>query len=161
MSEEERWEKIISFRGFVFNDKYEVSNFGRVRNVKNRNILKTYPQGDLGVRTKLVDENGFRKSFYIHQLVAYFFLGAEQNCKNIKHKDGDVFNNHYQNLECETKAGNSVKELILQTVERHPITLGKLSTKLHIQRTRLETLLDEIKCIYEDDDGKLKIKEIV
>lgn len=50
------------------------------------------------VRVNL-SKGGFSKSYYVHRLVAMFFIPNTLNKPCINHKDGNKLNNHYLNLE--------------------------------------------------------------
>jgi hypothetical protein len=83
-----------------FEDRYELSSFGRVCSVHSGLII---PQE--------IDSNGYpclwikrphtRKKLHvcIHLAVATVFLPAPEGLPIVKHKDGDKLNNHASNLE--------------------------------------------------------------
>lgn len=98
---QELWKKIINI------DNYEISNFGNVRNLKNRNLLKkTIKNGYYYV-------NLYDKSYRINKLVATHYLVNDNPESKIyvNHIDGDKFNNHVDNLEFITPS-NNVKHAI-------------------------------------------------
>ena len=80
--------------------KYEVSNFGNVRNNRG-NILKK----QLEKRTGLLFVNILRDEYpkatkvYIHELVANMFLERPHDGGRVIHKDHDRLNNRTTNLE--------------------------------------------------------------
>lgn len=82
------------------NEMYEVSDTGLVRNVETKHILSGCIVS--GYRSvKLMFENGKQQRFYIHRLVAKYFV-PNPNPKNktiINHIDGDKLNNAASNLE--------------------------------------------------------------
>lgn len=89
---EELWQPVEGY------PNYEISNFGRVVNVKSGYELKTYPCGP-GRRFLRVElSNGsLRRGFYLHRLVAReFFLlysdSVEVECKNGNFHDCTVAN---------------------------------------------------------------------
>lgn len=85
----EIWKDIPGYEGM-----YQVSNLGRVKNIRG-NILKAkYTQVSLS-------KNGKVKQFNKSKLVAITFLGFkdENQKKSIVHKDGDMLNNRLDNLE--------------------------------------------------------------
>ena len=75
------------------NGKYEISNFGRCRNVKKGTILKENKS------FKNVRYNICGNSRYAHRLVALSFLENKENYDLIRHKDGNLDNNRADNLE--------------------------------------------------------------
>lgn len=81
-------------------DLYEVSNYGKVRSLfRYKKILKPIVgvQGYLYVT--LYDRNKKQKSKRIHQLVAQAFISNPNNLPFVNHKDENVKNNVYSNLE--------------------------------------------------------------
>lgn len=101
--------------------RYEVSNWGRVRNVRTGLILATplytsgYPQANLL-------QDGRKKRLQVHRLVAIAFispppfLGAQVN-----HKDGVKTNNVPDNLEWVTDQQNKQHAKRLGLVRYRPV----------------------------------------
>ena len=90
------------------NNKYNVSNYGRVKNERNKILkpkfsLKGYATVKLSKYDKDVDNysNDLCKNLFVHSLVAYTFLEFEGNRDDyqINHKDKNPSNNHVENLE--------------------------------------------------------------
>jgi hypothetical protein len=77
---------------------YLISDFGVVRNEKTGRELKPYPnnKGYLYVELQI---KGDQKRFYIHRLVAQYFVDGYKDGLVVNHKDCDKQNNYYQNLE--------------------------------------------------------------
>lgn len=85
---------------------YAVSNFGRVKNIEGRFLTcgangRGYPN----VRLRI---NGIGKTFYVHRLVAFAFLGKPPtpNHKHVAHGDGTRDNNAVSNLRWATASEN-------------------------------------------------------
>ena len=97
------------------NKKYEVFEdgtiiiLGRISSrgyvVKSR-TLKPYlnNSGYLRVRLNL---NGKSKYYFVHRLVAESFIENILNKEQVNHKDGNKLNNHYSNLEWNTRSENN------------------------------------------------------
>lgn len=100
--EEERW-KIASDEY----DNYEISNFGRIRNINTGTIRK--PSIKNGYYYCGLEKNKCKRIFRVHRLVATKFVENSNPNKNkiVNHIDGDKLNNHYTNLEWTTAAGNN------------------------------------------------------
>lgn len=89
---------------------YEVSSFGRVKNIKTKNILKPRTNSErmyqlVHLRTGVPTKNG--KYAYVHRLVAEAFcekLSDEQD--QIDHIDRRRNNNYYKNLQWATRSEN-------------------------------------------------------
>lgn len=109
MKTTERWIQIRNYKGYVFDGKYEVSSWGRVRNTETQKPLATYSsqRGQGYLKTKIYDLDGKRRALYIHQLVAFYFLGAApQDNMDVDHIDGNAQNNSFTNLRYLTHKDN-------------------------------------------------------
>lgn len=86
-----------------YENLYEISNFGNVRN-KNKQIKKQYDnKGYLCV--ELFKKNK-RKHFRIHRLVMMAFNDNSDHKLDINHIDGNKYNNKIDNLEWCTRKEN-------------------------------------------------------
>ncbi|AKF12742.1 HNH endonuclease [Sinorhizobium phage phiM7] len=95
----EIWKPVTGF------ELYEVSNHGRIRNLKSNKILKTSVR-DRYVRVNLY-QNGTSKTVLVHRLVAEVFLPNHDSFANdVNHIDGNKANNHVSNLEWTTREEN-------------------------------------------------------
>lgn len=130
---------------------YEVSCFGRVRNFKNKNILKPGSNGKgylkvclgTGVGTGNGRKNSKVKKVcykYVHQLVLLAFVGPAIKGHNINHINCIKSDNRLENLEYVTFSQNSKNIYLSGTLKRgleHPLT--KLDrNKLDSIRLRLK-----------------------
>lgn len=92
--------------------KYEVSNFGNVRNIRS------------GTVRKQTDRKGYRKirinnkDVSIHRLVAETFLEQEHDGLQVNHKDGNKANNRVDNLEW-VEASENVKHAYRTGLKQH------------------------------------------
>lgn len=77
------------------NTNYEVSTFGRVRNISTGEIL----QGSLTPKGGYVRVSLGKKHHRVHRLVALAFIPNPNNYPQVHHKDEDKTNNHVDNLE--------------------------------------------------------------
>lgn len=89
----EEWRNVPGYEGL-----YEVSNLGRVKNIKTERILKP-GKNNLGYLQVALYKNGLQKTVKVHRLVALAFLSNPQNLHEINHKDEDKTNNTVENLE--------------------------------------------------------------
>lgn len=91
---------MIEWRTLIENDKYEISNTGEVRRKESKKMLSgCITQGYRSV--KLTFENSKQKRFYIHRLVAAYFItnSDPRNKTFVNHIDGNKLNNKAENLE--------------------------------------------------------------
>lgn len=100
----ERWKPVVGF-----DDRYEVSNCGRVRAVFSRGgvvkrVLKPWLRS--GYPSVILCRNGRVKNFHIHRLVLAAFVGPRPKGFHSSHKDGNRTNNHASNLLYETPSDN-------------------------------------------------------
>lgn len=105
----EKWVPIKHYKGFVFDGKYEVSSWGNLRNAATQKPLATYSngKGQGYLKTKIHDVEGIRRALYVHQLVAFYFIGQQpEGATDVDHIDGNVKNNSFTNLRYLTHAEN-------------------------------------------------------
>jgi hypothetical protein len=105
---EELWHQIYDLN-------YEISNFGNIRNLIYKNLLKFKISN--GYRTIYIQN----RYFSIHRLVALYFVENPQSNNIVNHVDGDKTNNHFTNLEWTTQQKNvkhSVKNGLISCFER-------------------------------------------
>ena len=114
---EEKWKEISSPDNYGYS--IYISNMGNIRKILNSGIEKYIP-------IKLAPHGYYRCCFYggryyIHRLVAEYFLLDYDPQKQVNHKDGDKTNNRVDNLEC-----ISAKENM-----QHASKIGKLYRHRH------------------------------
>lgn len=118
----------------ILNDfnNYAISNTGIVINVKTKKRL-TPVVNKSGYLQVSICQNGLKKTFLIHRLVALYFLDNIDNLPVVNHKDGVKVNNHVTNLEWCTSSQNT----------------------LHAQALGLKTDNRPIKAINLDDNSSI------
>lgn len=116
----EEWRKIIGF-----SDKYEISNFGRLRildhvvnngkggsYIKKGRICKPSNSSIRKYKTNIYlmvviqKKDGRMMTNYIHRLVAMAYVDNPYNKPHVNHKDGNTLNNVPENLEWVTNREN-------------------------------------------------------
>lgn len=88
-----------------YEDEYEVSNLGRVRNKKTKNILKielTYN----GYERVCLWKNGGKKKYRVHRLVYEAFIGEIPEGMQINHINEIKTDNRIENLNLMTPKEN-------------------------------------------------------
>ena len=85
----EKWKQIKNFN-------YEISNYGRVRNITTGKIKQQKFQR-YGMQITLWDKS-YGYTFTISRLVAIYFLRPLKPDEKVIHKDKNIRNNHYLNL---------------------------------------------------------------
>lgn len=92
----EVWKWIEGYEG-----SYQISNLGRLKSFrKNKDgyIVSNVNKNGWYFTVNLFDEEGHRKTFRIHVLVARAFIGEIPRGYHVHHKDGDKQNNVVENL---------------------------------------------------------------
>lgn len=91
----EIWKEINNF------SKYEISNYGNLKNKDTqKNIKPAIKSGYLYI--SLTDNNGIRKGFKIHRLVALNFIPNPENKETVNHINHNKLDNNINNLEWAT-----------------------------------------------------------
>ena len=101
----ERW------KGISFNPKYEVSNYGSVRNAKTKKVLAQVTSNSHRQPQVFLSGDIFREQYTLSQIVYnewtrkederptyYGANGYKVKGNRIGHRDGNPMNNHYKNL---------------------------------------------------------------
>mgnify|MGYP003705812295 CR=1 FL=1 len=99
INDNENW-KIIPI-----NSNYEASTFGRIRNIKMKNVLSPfkYKSGYLGIGLRgMYGTPQQKKTFRLHYLIAITYLSNPENKQTINHIDKNRENNKLSNLEWST-----------------------------------------------------------
>lgn len=97
--EPEIWKPIEGYE-----DKYQVSNFGKVKRISGKLFKGSIDKS--GYLYATLRRNKIRKSFSIHRLVAKAFIPNPNNYPLVMHLDDDPTNNHYKNLQWGTDKMN-------------------------------------------------------
>jgi hypothetical protein len=85
---------------------YEVSDWGRVRRMENKRILKPWLM-PIGYHQVCLQDRGRLLKEYVHRIVAVAFLGVPVgDRKEAAHYDGDKTNNNLTNLRWATRLEN-------------------------------------------------------
>lgn len=101
---DEEW-RIVKYKD-VKEDMYEVSNYGRVRNVYTGKLIALIKKKTNYIHIHLMCKNNFRKAILVHQLVATAFIPNKYNKPFVNHMDLNPSNNYYKNLEWCTQEEN-------------------------------------------------------
>ena len=101
MSEVETFVKIDGF------ENYEVSNLGKVRNIKSGRTLKPSLNQD-GYLKHCLSENNKQKYLYLHRIIATAFIDNPEEKPQVNHIDENKTNNDLSNLEWCTIRENAV-----------------------------------------------------
>ena len=101
--EDEIWQDIPNYE-----NEYQVSNYGRIRSLKNNKIHIMSPILSRSQDYYVIGltRNGTKKQYYIDRLVAEVFIPNPNNYSEINHKDENPKNNHIDNLEWVTHSQN-------------------------------------------------------
>lgn len=97
----EVWKDIKNYEGY-----YQVSSYGRVKNVKTDRVLNG-DTNNIGYKRVWL-YSPVKKRTFVHRLVAEAFCENIDNKPIINHKDGNKQNNHADNLEWVTRSENDL-----------------------------------------------------
>lgn len=97
-------------------DNYAISDYGSVKNIKTNKIIKQFEDRSGYMKFSLWN-NGKRKTFKTHRLVALYFIENEnEKCVYVNHKDGNKKNNIVTNLEWVAPSQNNYEAVKLNLV---------------------------------------------
>ncbi|MGV4405261.1 NUMOD4 motif-containing HNH endonuclease [Ornithobacterium rhinotracheale] len=112
----EVWTNIDGYDG-----RYQISNLGNVKSVfykkskkVNEKILKfrvAKRNGNPRYPYVVLSKNRKVKTYYIHRLVASYFVPNAENKPYVNHKDGNKLNNRSDNLEWVTPLENNLHSI--------------------------------------------------
>ncbi len=129
------------------NNKYQVSNYGRVRNTKTLKLRKQQHNSDDYLENGI--EGMGRKP--VHRLVAIAFIPNPENKPQVNHISGNKFDNRVENLEWSTAKDNV----------NHAIQMGLRTVGEYHGFAKLkEKEVLEIKQLYKDGLSINKIRKM-
>lgn len=98
------FETFVKIEGF---ENYEVSNLGKVRNIKSGIMLKPWITKDGYLRHGLY-ENNKKKNLFLHKIIATAFIDNPEEKPCVNHIDENKLNNDLSNLEWCTVRENNI-----------------------------------------------------
>ena len=98
------FETFVEIEGF---EKYEVSNLGKVRNIKSGRILKPYLNHNGYLKHHLYKHNKL-KELFLHRIIAIAFIDNHEEKPCVNHIDENKLNNDLSNLEWCTERENAI-----------------------------------------------------
>ena len=101
MSEVETFVKIDGF------ENYEVSNLGKVRNIKSGRILKSHLNHNGYLKHSLYKHDK-QKELFLHRIIAIAFIDNPEKKPQVNHIDENKLNNDLSNLEWCTERENLI-----------------------------------------------------
>ena len=128
--EEESWKDIEGYEGL-----YQISNLGRVkslsRDIQMNGYIKRskmtylrFSRLPYGYLTVALSKRSIKKQFYIHRLVALYFVDNPNKYNEVNHIDEDKENNSYLNLEWCTRKQNMNHGSVMKRINAHPNTIA-------------------------------------
>lgn len=120
----ELWKEIIGYEG-----KYQISNLGNVKSIhykknisENHKLLKqrcAIRNGKNSYKYIVLSKENKVHTFYVHRLVAEYFVPNKDNKPYVNHKDGNKHNNKANNLEWVTPLENNLHAY--HVLKKHPM----------------------------------------
>jgi len=92
--------------GFIGFDQYCASFDGMIYSIRSGRFLSPVKQRT-GYSHVSLSQDGFKKNFSVHRLIAMAWLDNPDDLPQVNHKDGDKSNNAVNNLEWMTAQENS------------------------------------------------------
>ena len=123
--EKEIWKQIPEY------EKYEVSNFGRVRSTHSgfRRIIKNFANGNSGYLQINLSKNDPHGKRYIAELVLTVFVGERPEGREASHLNNIKTDNKLSNLAWETRTENLLRMAIKNAKELNFTKKEKINIK--------------------------------
>lgn len=100
-----------TWRPISFGYVYQISSYGLVRNLRTGKFLAGWINKS-GYRLVTLSNDGEKKTFYIHHLVAEAFIGDRRPGEDVRHLDGNALNNNLDNLLYGTRSENILDSVL-------------------------------------------------
>ena len=113
---------------------YEITEDGKVFNLIKGKELKYHIDSNGYVFVNLRTSEGKQTKALVHRLVAEQFVNNPNNYTYVKHKDGNLQNNHYTNLEWMEMANANLRKhlaIIKETKPRNNVLYNYMLWKEH------------------------------
>lgn len=150
------WKDVIGFEGL-----YYISEYGDIRSsYKSKKILKPKKDKD-GYSGVALFKSGKHHHLRVHRLVAQAFLENPDNLPVVNHKDLDVRNNHYSNLEWCTPTHNTKHYYENRDSKRVLSSLSKEELISLVEQYQAGKSQKELKSIFNLDCRADAISEVV
>ncbi len=117
-------------------DNYEFSNFGNVRRIKDKHVLKGSIM-NRGYKYIQLQRDNKRKNIFIHQMVAKLFIGDRPGDKVVDHIDRNKLNNNIANLRYITNKENMFNcDRVYTDIPQDTPNRKKLVSKRYMQENK-------------------------
>ncbi|QQO92866.1 HNH endonuclease [Staphylococcus phage Madawaska] len=162
IKEDEKWKEI------EFNNKYLISNYGRVYNKKSKKFLKGCSTSDDASIKYILDTGDTKKNFSSIYLVARHFVDNPYNLDIIYNSSNDSENVYYKNLEWTLnrkysleKCMKSIKMYLIdykffKTIARD-LNIGLNTVKFIVEEYNKHSLIDVYNYFNIEKDNKEEI----
>jgi len=105
-------------------ERYEVSNYGRVRTLRRTKKMLTLTKQKSGYLYVMIEKDGKPCNCRVSRLVALHFIPNPDNLPEVNHIDGNKENNTVTNLEWSNRSLNM----------KHASRMGLINQKAHAHR---------------------------
>lgn len=140
-----------------YENLYEVSNFGNVRNTEKKLLTQFKNKGYLCVD---LYKNNQRKHYRIHRLVLMTFNENNNYNLDVNHKDGNKLNNKLDNLEWCTRKEN-LKHAVRNGLNKQSIKITAIKNSKIIKCYSIADSYNQIKKIENINCKEKTFKENV
>ena len=120
---------------------YLISNRGQVFSLLTNKLLSLSPNSTKYLTIKIFNKGEY-KTWFVHRLVATVFIDNSENCLEVNHKDGNIYNNFVENLEWVSHEEN---------INHAKINKLMCHGEAHKDSKLTESLVESIKLLFAED----------
>lgn len=136
-------------------ENYSISSNGVVKNERTNKIkIPTSNYSGKGYLYVDLYNKGKKKRFYIHRLVAQYFISNKENKPYVNHKDGNPKNNTVENLEWCTPLENVIHaSKIIKTMKQYEIANNNRKKSIYQIDLNTNKIINSFNSIREAERG--------
>lgn len=136
----EIWKDICGYEGL-----YKISNYGEVKSIRKNIVMRPGDNGR-GYKFIYLNKGGLVQRYYVHRLVALFFIPNPENKPQVNHIDCNKGNNNVDNLEWVTTTeqmqhASKNDKLYCSEFQKQQTILANSGIKSHLSKLKDDDII--------------------